>query len=219
MVRSTWIDDVQDPELRYQGVEDVKVFAHCGDYLFLGTVEHPENGDICVGKGVYDWAKPCLQSVALRSPFGNRCEKNWCYFHTFAGELKMVYSWSPLRIGVLDEQDVLGGLSEDAEVPAFFRDLRGSSNGCLNGDEVWFLCHLVEYSTPRHYYHILVVLNARTLKFVRHSILFKFHSDCIEYALGLVVETDRVVMSYSRMDRTSAVLTLDRGIVERELFG
>jgi glycosyltransferase involved in cell wall biosynthesis len=217
IVRSTWIDDVQDPELRYQGVEDVKIFSHCGDYLFLGTVEHPEKGDICVGKGVFDWNKPCLQSVALRSPFANRCEKNWCMFHTFSGEMKVVYSWSPLRIGVL-EGDGLVGLSEDTGVPDFFRDLRGSSNGCLNGDEVWFLCHLVEYSTPRHYYHILVVLDARTLKFVRHSILFKFHSDCIEYALGLIVEVDRVLMSYSRMDRTSAVLTLDRGIVERELF-
>lgn len=217
VVRSQWIDEVQDVSLRYQGIEDVKVFFHGGKCLFLGTVEDGRNGNVCVGQGIYDWSKPCLYSVALSSPFGNRCEKNWCYVSGLDGELKVVYSWSPLRIGVL-QGDSLSGLSEDIAVPAFFRDVRGSSNGCLIGDEVWFLCHLVEYCVPRHYYHILVVLDARTMRFLRHSILFKFHSDCIEYALGLVVEAERVVMSYSRMDRTSAVMTIDRGVVERELF-
>ena len=103
-------------------------------------------------------------------------------------------------------------------VPAFFRDLRGSSNGCLVGDEVWFLCHLVEYSTPRHYYHIIVVIDASTMLYKRHSCLFKFNGECIEYALGFLVEPTRLVFSYSRMDRTSALMTLDRSVAQRELF-
>lgn len=214
---SQWIDQVQDPSLRYQGIEDVKVFSHKGNLLFLGTVEHPTNGNICVGKGSYDLSKDCLIPTPLLSPTNDRCEKNWCYFHTFAGDLRVVYKWSPIQIGTL-EQDKLTILHVDPKVPPFFKDLRGSSNGCLVGEEIWFLCHYVEYSTPRHYYHILVVLDAKTLVFVRHSILFKFNGDSIEYALGLIVEPERLVFSYSRMDRTSAVMTLDRAIVEKELF-
>jgi hypothetical protein len=122
-----------------------------------------------------------------------------------------------LRIG-----EVQGGnlviTSTNESVPPFFRDLRGSSNGCLVDDEVWFLCHLVEYSTPRHYYHVIVILDAHTLLYKSHSILFKFHSECIEYALGFLVEPTRLVFSYSRMDRTSAIMTLSRDIAKKELF-
>lgn len=215
--KSHWIDEVQDVSLRYQGIEDVKVFSHCGSLLFLGTAENPQNGNICIGHGTYDLTKPMLTSKVFLSPTSNRCEKNWCYFHTTGGSLKMVYKWSPLTIGeIVDDELKLDFTSKS--VPAFFRDLRGSSNGCLVDGEVWFLCHFVEYSTPRHYYHIIVVLDGKTMLYKRHSCLFKFHADCIEYALGFLVEPTRFVFSYSRMDRSSAIMTLERDIAEKELF-
>jgi hypothetical protein len=108
--------------------------------------------------------------------------------------------------------------STNKDVPTFFKDVRGSSHGYRFANEVWFLCHLVQYTVPRHYYHLLVVLDAETLKFKRHSILFKFEGDCIEYALGLIVDAEKIIMSYSQMDRTSKVLVLSRGVVESELF-
>ena len=195
----------------------MKIFSHCGELMFLGTVENPTNGNISVGKGSYDLTKSCLYSNPFNSPTNNRCEKNWCYFHTAKGELKSVYAWRPLQIGDVEEENIRLRFADNS-VPAFFNDFRGSSNGCLVDDEVWFLCHLVEYCVPRHYYHIIVVIDANTMKFKRHSILFKFHSECIEYALGFIVEPKRAVFSYSRMDRTSAIMTLDREVMERELF-
>ncbi len=130
----------------------------------------------------------------------------------------MVYDWSPLTIADPADPTELKILSKDTAVPPIFRDVRGSSNGCLVGDEVWFLTHLVQYCTPRHYYHMIVVLDANTLKVKRHSILFKFDGEGIEYSLGFVVEPDRCIFSYSTWDRTSAVLVLPRGVVEAELF-
>ena len=215
--KSHWIDKVQDENLRYQGVEDVKIFSHCGDVLFLGTVENPSNGNVTVGHGKYDLTKPLLLSSPFESPTGNQCEKNWCYFHTSDGSLNVVYSWNPMVIGVPDGNNLAGRI-RNTNVPPFFKDLRGSSNGFRFENEIWFLCHLVEYSMPRHYYHCIVILDANTCDYKRHSILFKFHSDCIEYALGLVVEPKRLIFSYSRMDRTSALMTLSRDIAESELF-
>jgi hypothetical protein len=134
----------------------------------------------------------------------------------------VVYEWSPLTIGAVEGSE-LKIVSHRTEVPAFFRDVRGSSHGqrvvCADGtEEIWFLCHLVHYTTPRHYYHLLVILDGETLAVKRHSILFKFHDECIEYALGLVVEPRRLLISYSRMDRTSAVMEIPRDVVEAELF-
>lgn len=218
VIQSHWIDEVQDERLRYQGVEDVKIFPHRGEILFCGTVEDPYTGRICVGRGKYDTNGKKLLSRPFASPRNSGCEKNWCYFHNKAGEMKMVYSWRPLTFAEPAEGDTVTLVEHDRDVPAVFRDFRGSSNGCLVGDDIWFLCHLVEYCTPRHYYHCLVVLDAATMKYKRHSILFKFHGDCIEYALGLVVEAERMLISYSRMDRTSAIMVVQRDVVERELF-
>jgi hypothetical protein len=128
--------------------------------------------------------------------------------------LRIVYDWSPLTL--CSEEGTV--ISEDSQVPVLLRDVRGSSNGCTVGDEVWFLCHFVHHSTPRTYYHLIVILDAKTLVFKRHSILFKFSDTWIEYALGLVVEADRLLISYSRNDASSSVLTLSRAVVEKELF-
>jgi hypothetical protein len=84
--------------------------------------------------------------------------------------------------------------------------------------ELWFLCHIANYTTPRTYYHILVVLDGTTLEVKRHSILFKFADESIEYALGLIVEPTQIHISFSRFDRTSAVLTMPRDVMESELF-
>ncbi len=219
-VRSDWIDAVADESLRYQGVEDVKIFSHQGALHFLGTVEDKATGRVCVGHGAYDLRANCLNPTALESPHGRGCEKNWVMCHNAAGDLRVVYDWAPLTIGRLDGAKLVD-MQTNADVPDFFRDVRGSSNGCRVGNEVWFLCHLVHHSSPRHYYHIIVVLDAQTLKYVRHSVLFKFNGDPIEYALGLVVEPaleGRVLISYSRNDASSALLVIPRDVVNAELF-
>lgn len=216
VLSSTWYDKVHDETLRYQGVEDVKLFNHKGQVHFFGTIENSA-GKLTIGHGIYDGSSNCLQPTALVSPTDRTCEKNWAMFHNAAGELRVVYEWSPLTIGRL-QGDRLVDLERSPSVPAFFRDLRGSSNGCAVGDEIWFLCHMVHYSTPRHYYHIIVVLDSTTLIVKRHSILFKFSGDPIEYSLGLVVEDDRVLISFSRMDSTSAIIVVPRSVVEYELF-
>lgn len=212
-----WIDKVDKPHLRYQGVEDVKVFQHGKELLFLGTVEDPISGNIRVGHGKYPLDQDKLLSTPFHSPTSRGCEKNWCYVYNKYNDLRVVYDWSPLTIAEADGPNTLKILSKADAVPAFFQDLRGSSHGVTVGNERWFLCHIANYTTPRTYYHSLVVLD-ENLVYKRNSILFKFHDVCIEYALGLVVEDERVLISYSRMDRTSAILEIPRSVVESELF-
>jgi len=201
---SQWISEVAHPERRYQGVEDCKVMVDNGVLRFLGTVEN-DQGKITMGAGVYDPSGSRLTPIAVQSPFGRDCEKNWCY----ADASRIVYEWSPLRVGTL-EGSLLKLDSPNTEVPAWFKHVRGSTNGCVVGDEIWFLCHIVHYVSPRHYYHLIVVLDRTTLAYKRNSTLFKFEGDCIEYALGLVVEPERILLSYSQMDRTSAILEVPR---------
>jgi len=213
ITKSAWIDKVQNPNLRYQGVEDVKIFQYGGKLMYLGTVEHPDSHQVTVGYGTYEG--DMLKPIACKSPLGAGCEKNWVYCAN--DSLHVIYNWSPLTFGTLDG-DELKIVRKDMNVPDFFRDVRGSSNGFTIGEEIWFLCHIVHHSSPRHYYHIIVVLDKATLSFKRHSILFKFNGKPIEYSLGIVVETERVLLSYSQNDSTTSIVTLPRDVVETMLF-
>lgn len=218
-IRSHWFDKIENTNVYYMGVEDIRVFSHCEELLFTGTIEDPSTGRIVIGNGKYDHTSNCLYPSVFNSPNNRSCEKNWCYFHNSDGELRIIYEWSPLSIYMIEDVHNIKHVQSNTNVPAFFSDIRGSSNGTLVNDEIWFACHLVvECSTPRTYYHCIVILDSKTMEYKRHSILFKFHGDIIEYCLGFIVEPDRFIFSYSRMDCTSAVMVLDREKVTHVLF-
>lgn len=217
IIKSHIIDKVENETMRYQGVEDVKIFSHCGEILYLGTVQNPRNDRITIGGGKYALNCDKLISNVYESPNDRICEKNWCYYHNDNGELRVIYEWMPLTIAETNN-NTLKILHKNMNMPPIFKDIRGSSNGFHYNDEIWFLCHLVHYSTPRNYYHIIVIFDKKTMEFKRHSILFKFRGDCIEYSLGLVVNKDNIIMSYSCMDRSSHIICIPQNVIEKELF-
>lgn len=215
-VREHWMDAVHREDIRYLGVEDVKVFSHQGELRFLGTVQD-EEGRPRVGGGAYNLKSNTLIPTVFPSPKNAACEKNWVYFHDSMGSPKVVYEWSPLTVGSVEDGFFMAE-KRVRDVPAWFRDVRGSTNGVLVGNELWFLVHYVGYSTPRQYYHAFVVLNADTLVIKRTSSLFKFEGEKIEYALGLVVETDRVMISYSTWDASAKLGVYNRVALEAAIF-
>lgn len=203
---------------RYLGIEDVKIFKYGNDVLFIGTEQNLQTKKLSVSAGQYPLNDEThsLTSTIYPSPENANCEKNWCYLE-HNNSVKIIYKWSPLTIGHFSD-----GLLEldtyDSSVPVFFQHLRGSTNGCVLGDEIWFMTHMVEYSAPRNYYHCIVILDRMTLKYKRHSILFKFEDTQIEYCLGLIVEDDKIICSYSKMDRESIVCVYDRPLIDQYIF-
>lgn len=199
------------PNGRYWGVEDVRIYPRDDDtLLFLGTVE-AEDGRLTIGHGVYDRTRATLNSTPYKSPHGRACEKNWVY----AAERGIVYEWSPLTIYDNEFNDLI---VRDTTVPGFFRHVRGSTCGVRVNGDMWFLCHVVDGSrSPRRYYHLFVVLDGVTLAYKKHSLLFTFTGAPIEYALGLVIEPSRILISYSVHDASSYVAVLSRAAVN-DLF-
>lgn len=216
VLESHVFDTVQDPKLKYQGIEDVKILPHRGRLLFTGTIEAGHD-HLTVGYGEFDTSKSMLVAKPYISPEGRRCEKNWAYAHDASGTLRIVYEWSPLTI-CTPEDGAVKITNKHTNVPAFFRDLRGSSHGFLIGTEIWFVCHFVHYGKPRNYYNLFVVLNAADMSYKKHSIPFKFSGEPIEYCLGLIVESNRFIMSFSSMDRTSRIIEIPQSTVIEKLF-
>ena len=70
--------------------------------------------------------------------------------------------------------------------PYYLRDVRGSTNGIIVEDELWFLTHIVSYESNRYYYHIFVVLDKDTFSVKRCSRMFTFNKQRVEYSLGFI---------------------------------
>lgn len=151
----------------------------------------------------------------ITSPFNQQYEKNWSPF-IHKGEPMFIYGWDPIRIGRIDKDKLNITKTLDHSYPHF----RGSSPGYHNQktNEYWFLVHTVEYSTPRHYYHAIIILDDKTFIPKKCSKLFTFEGQKIEFGLGLILEDSRVIMTYSTWDSTSKLKTYNKEKLFTEIF-
>ena len=231
-------------ELRYVGIEDIKPFYNTTETIqtiqsiqsiqaegenlragvskscipFMGTCQHPVNHKLYCGYGEIDMSNIStnISYSPVNTPYNKDCEKNWLFY----GDYKVVYGWYPLTIGkiVKKENELFFEKEKEMAMPPFFQQVRGSTNGCTIGNEIWFICHVVEYSQPREYYHFFAVFDKETMKIKRWSNLFKYEGEKIEYSLGLIVEEERIIVSYSKWDSTPAISVYDKKKVEAQLF-
>jgi len=221
-----------DNSRRYVGIEDMKpYFAGGGNGnsgngklgSFLGTIQSPRTGNISVGYGeidldqVFSASPPQINYSVVETEWNKDCEKNWVFY----GIQSVIYSWYPLITGGIttSPDGILKFEKRDTkQMPEYFRDVRGSTHGCEFQDEIWFLCHTVEYCQPREYYHFFAVFDKKTMTIKRWSNLFKFDGEKIEYALGLIVRDQDIIVSYSNWDSAPAIGIYDKFRVEMEMF-
>ena len=178
-----------------------------------------------------------LQYNVVNSSFNKDCEKNWVFYKDTNGNTNVIYQWYPLMIGNIKDTNtdstidsiiytddmkkassLLLNIIQTKEMPAFFQNARGSSNGFEYKDEIWFLCHVVEYNQPREYYHFFAVFNKQTMDILRWSHLFKFEGEKIEYALGLIVEDNRIIISYSKWDSEPTIGIFNKTKIDSQMF-
>jgi len=200
------------------GMEDVRLFRSCKDETirYLGTEWSP--GGVSISLGSCDVDKGSLhQPVRLHYEKQGSVEKNWVHLPRLKEPKDLlVYKWYPLTVLEVDEGRAT--LWKEISSPAFLKHARGSSNGCLFQQEVWFVVHYVAYGDPRHYYHMILVLDEDTLECKRFTSLFKLSRFPIEYCLGLVVNDRHVLITYSEMDRTSNIAVYDKKLLEDTMF-
>jgi tetratricopeptide (TPR) repeat protein len=220
-----WFDN-DTKDRRYVGIEDVRIFSEIDldkddeRFLFIGTGFH-ENNKIGIVHGKYPTnllSNNPLSSVEITPSFvQTECEKNWVYVD-YKGSTHIIYNWHPLIISKVNESNkALLDMKETKNMPNIFKHVRGSTNGCSFGDEIWFVTHLVSYEQPRHYYNMMVVFDLE-LNLKRYSAPFKFSDQPIEYCLGLVVEEDQVIMTYSVWDRSTIIAIYDKIYINEKII-
>ena len=205
----------------YVGLEDVRIM----------TTTTSDNIYYNANRGLGDWSKHEMviehgivniesesvdKSVFLKYEKQTNIEKNWVLFQGNDQEasLKAIYKWQPLTIGNIVDNE----FQTTSEIPSpnFFRYLRGSTNGVIIGDEIWFLTHLVSYEDRRWYYHCMVVLDKNTYKLKKYSPLFTFEKKPVEYSLGFVhiKSNNRFLIGYSVLDKETKYITVSKHIFD-----
>jgi len=169
------------PGANIRGLEDVRVYTDAnGGLRFLATQrEYSETSRILGGQ--YDPRLGSYRDCAVyEPPTPTECEKNWL---PIEGTHDIIYSWFPLQVGQIKENALV--VNTTHPTPWFFRHLRGSAVPFRVDNELWALVHCVEYSSPRKYFHCMVVLDATTYKPLRLSLPFAFRKVGIEYCIGM----------------------------------
>ena len=205
----------------YVGLEDVR----------LMTTKNSNDIYYNANRGLGDWSKHKMviehgvlnmltesvdKSVFLKYEKQTDIEKNWVLFQGNDQEttLKAIYKWQPLTIGNIVDNEFQ--TTSEIPSPKFFRYLRGSTNGVIVGDEIWFLTHLVSYEDRRWYYHCMVVLDKNTYKLKKYSPLFTFEKKPVEYCLGFVhiKSNNRFLIGYSVLDKETKYVCVSKHVYD-----
>lgn len=205
----------------YIGVEDIRLLRRINENNISFSYSSNRcnlSGQMRVEHGIIDeTTSSCVSSLILCKDDERNIEKNWVLFHDGVVGEKCVYEWYPLNIGKIDATGKYQSITTDRNVPAFFKSLRGSTNGIVIDNEIWFICHLVSYEERRYYYHIIIVLDKNTYKLKSYTPLWTFEKQKVEYTLGMIYNDNdnEFLIGYSTMDNKTKYSTISKHIFDK----
>jgi tetratricopeptide (TPR) repeat protein len=199
-----------------QGLEDIRLFVHQNKIKFTASSKNIVNdGRIVIACGDYNLDTNKLDNVCvLDTPDKLSCEKNWVYVSpsslekTKGGRMSFVYDWYPLKIGTVNDNNVLD-IHTTYETPSFFSRFRGSSPIVEYNKKLWCVVHMVcSIRNTRGYSHAVVQLNLDTAKPEQFTLPFYFRQHKIEYCMGFYIKNNNACFIFSENDNTPGKVEL-----------
>jgi hypothetical protein len=197
-----------------QGVEDIRLFEdHDGQLKFIGTtVGYSQNSTNQMMIGDYNEGE-LKNGKIVEGIQGNVCEKNWIPLPD--GE-HYIYSWHPYRVGkIVDAKMVI--VDESVLKLPLFEKVRGSSVFLPTGGDTEYvgIVHFSENECPRHYFHMLVVLD-KQFRWLRNSQPFHFYSGegGIEFCTGFCIKNEKYCFWMSHFDRDPLLFVLSKSTID-----
>ena len=195
------------------GYDDIRLYNGEDDIVYTCGVGKHENNTTGVFIGTLTGNEFTSTNAIVPDFIKTDCEKNW----VFCGENQVVYSWNPLRLCRVNEENKSLQLIREKPMPGIFTRARGSTCGFKYNNEIWFIVHIVSYEVPRYYYNMFAIFDAKMDKLLRYSAPFKFEGAPIEYCIGMIVEEDRVIIPYSTWDKTTKLAIYNKNYINELL--
>jgi hypothetical protein len=196
-----------------RGIEDIRLYEDESDgrlkYIATTVGYHGTGGNRMV-IGNYDYeTRTYSDSRIIQPPTETWCEKNWV---PLPGGNKFVYKWAPMEIGEIvdgNQLKIVARHEETVNIPLFSK-MKGSAPFVrLPGGELVGIIHFSEETKPRHYFHMIVVLDSETFRPIRYSESFVFETIGIEFCIGFDVSDSKYLFWISQFDREPALICID----------
>lgn len=193
------------------GVEDIRLIKHNNELYYYGNtktgvLKHkntPSGLPIKIGVQLsrFDINLDYLENDNIINPTHieqQDIEKNWSHINIL-DKSYFIYGWNPIVVSELDiENKNLNKLKEFS--CDNLKKFRGSTNGIVIDDEIWFLIHSTERG--RNYFHKFAIFDME-LNPIKHSSSFKFDNNKIEFCLSMVKRDDNILICYSYDDNST----------------
>ena len=189
-----------------QGIEDIRLYEFNGQIRLIGTQrewsQNDENrmiiGDISGSEAIH--------LEVIEPPTSSWCEKNWIPF-ILNNKEEFIYKWFPLQIGIIENKRLR--IHTELTMPPIFQRIRGSTIPQIGPDgNIWLVVHYSDETSPRTYYHMLVILERSTCRLLKTSTTFVFGRIGIEFCIGFCLEGERIRFWYSQHDRDPVWLSV-----------
>ena len=200
----------------YIGIEDVRLFVFQKEIYFMGSMYNPLSKKIQIASNTYDVSNNKFDPIFLTPSFKttNHWEKNWVFFNN-QGKLGVIYKWFPVYIcGINYKKKNLILIKKNEKVPSFFSRLRGSTSGVDYDDKIWFISHIYKVVNERRIYLHLFVCFDKSMNLLSYSDPFNFENNVVEFCIGLVINNNNFVITYSTLDCSTKMCVLSGKFVE-----
>lgn len=216
--------DVPLLQERLDNIEDLKLFSGLGQIWGVGSlpVHDPRNANACMMTLVeFNAGLTDCRIVRLASPFGLPLEKNWAPF--LANDaVHFVYSCQPALLLRYDPMTgsvaFVGSERHDCRTLKFLEG--GSSGGISTTSGTVFLTHRRVVRLPRRKRIYLSRIRRLSKDFENFAAgpFFSIGQPTVQFANGMVLDEDRVLITYGEMDATARLACFSRGYFERAVF-
>ena len=182
------------------GIEDVRIFNYSNELYYIGSAFNEKNNTISItsNKCTINNNNYNLNKNFINSSFTNekRIEKNWCFVN-YNDKKCFIYQWYPLTICEINPDDeTLNIIKHKYIKDDFFKTVKGSTSGVPFNNEIWFVLHINQHNNYQHFFAIF----DNDMNLLRYSEPFKLDNSRVEYCIGLIIEENRTILSFSSLD-------------------
>jgi mannosyltransferase OCH1-like enzyme len=181
----------------YFGFEDIRLFNYEDKIYYTASTLNRENNIIAISSNECTMNDKYIIKKNIITPtfsLTDRVEKNWCFVN-YQDKLRIVYDWYPLTICDISNNTL--NIVECKYIRSdFFKNVKGSSTGFKTNDELWFVLHKSQLNNYQHFFTVF----DHDMNLLRYSELFKLDNRRVEFCIGLIIEAERTILSFSSLD-------------------
>lgn len=221
-------DFIKEQHYSFIGLEDLRIYNFKDNYYYISTYFDNNRKITSTSFDIYNPTEDKYElnrNIILPNMYDinymKQIEKNWSLIE-IENELCVIYKWFPLQIGKIDYTNKqMNIIKINYNIPNCFKGARGTTCGYIRDNEIWFVLHKAQHYIQNkkyffNYQHFFAVFDLN-MNFIRCSELFKLGDCKVEFCVGLIIQNNEIILSYSLLDTNTMVSVYNIDTINQQL--